>query len=112
MGADIDSACGQLITLENSNTKDEEAKGVRDIEDGLAGGSSSGTVSGTGRKGMVKKISLSSNTKIAASVDAASDRERFVDLESWIRPLQIATTVAATAFLVSSALYLRQQRKR
>lgn len=111
MGADIDSACGQLITLENTK-QDKEEQGVRDIEDGLTGGSSgSGNASGSSKKAVVKKNSPKTKG-ILITEGTAEVSERNIDLESWIRPLQVATTFAATAFLVSSALYLRQQRKR
>ena len=108
MGADIDSACGQLITLENEKNEDEQQQGVRDIEDGLTSGSSRSS----GKKGLVKKPSQQSTIKGTMPDDTALADDRGLDLEGWIRPLQIATTVAATAFLVSSALYLKQQRKR
>ena len=108
MGADIDSACGQLITLENE--KNEEEQGVRDIEDGLTGGS--GNSSPSAKKGVVKKVSQSNSRNTAPVEDAVANEESGIDLERWIRPLQIVTTVAATAFFVSGAVYLRQQRKR
>ena len=109
MGADIDSACGQLITLENEK-KDKEEDGVRDIEDGLTGGIGNG--SSSTKKGVVKKTSQSNSRNTVSVRDAVAEGKGIIDLESWIRPLQIATTVAATAFLVSGAVYLRQQRKR
>lgn len=112
MGADIDSACGQLITLENEK-KDEEGV-VRDIEDGLIIGRSNGNPSS--KKGVVKKPSLQSTSKSTCSTNVTTGdgatADNAVDLDAWIRPLQIATTVAATAFLVTGMLFLGQRKKR
>jgi len=119
MGADIDSACGQLITLENDRDEKEAPQVVRDIEDGMTGDSSASVI----KKRMAKKATSSSRQKLSTA-SSASDTwtgaesstddqvDFFMDLEYWIRPLQIATTVAGAAFAVTSALYLRQQMKR
>jgi hypothetical protein len=95
MGADIDSACGQLITLE----KNEVA--VRDIED--VANSPLDTIHGnwTARQ-----------TKALANGGVPSDESRGqADLDAWIAPLAIATSVAATCFVITTALFLTQKRR-
>jgi adenine C2-methylase RlmN of 23S rRNA A2503 and tRNA A37 len=97
MGADIDSACGQLITLEKE-TKDkaEQFNAVRDIED----------------------VVTSDTVKKAASKPKSSERSLESEkgaptrsLEQFIWPLTVATIGAASCFVLSSALFIRQRNR-
>lgn len=137
MGADIDSACGQLVVLEqkdNQGSPQLSAGTLADIEDGPMGGLFNGSsVARSGRSGAVKRPSQSLDTatkkgdKVHQEVSRASrsvggsgripiNQERLDDdgleLESLIRPLQIATTIAVSFFVMSAALYLRQQKQK
>jgi hypothetical protein len=98
MGADIDSACGQLITLEKEKSKAREQAGVRDIEDVASNHSADITK-------VVPK--LSSQT----SPSPPSTPTSGLDLEPWIRPLAVATTIAASCFVVTTVLFLKQRRR-
>jgi len=102
MGADIDSACGQLVTLDQPRDSGSEAT-VRDIED-AATNPLERTASSTATRHFA-----TSNDKQPAATGAT--KEWVLDLDKWIVPLAAATAVAATSFLVSSALFLRQRRR-
>lgn len=98
MGADIDSACGQLMTLEKQKNAAGEETGVRDIED---------VVSTYG--GELTKIMAKATREPSLS---PSSRETSVeDLGPWIGPLAVMTAVAASSFMMTSFLFLKQSRK-
>ena len=105
MGADIDSACGQLITLkEEAEAANHNKDVVKDIED------SSGVVATHTKERAattVSKRNESSNRDIETTEENSVD-----DLERWIQPLAMATAVAGACFLAASALYFRQARRR
>jgi hypothetical protein len=86
MGADIASACGQLVVKKEK----EETIATNDIEDGPFKIIDEVQVVGRGKE----------NT---------GDND---DLSEWIRPLSIATSVAASCFVVSTTLFLFQKHKR
>jgi sorting nexin-8 len=99
MGADIASACGQLVVA-----KEKETATV-DIEDGPF---SNQTPKGaTGRKAIVK-VDTTEATK-SEEIQAPHDND---DMTRWIKPLTIATSVAASCFVLSSVLFLSQKRRR
>ncbi|EEC42868.1 predicted protein [Phaeodactylum tricornutum CCAP 1055/1] len=119
MGADIDSACGQLITLrENKQSQNEHnAKGdVKDIEDG-----GSGCGGGTKQQALATSSGGSVRRKVEVAEvlgkgqlsdhSACSHIEQGVNLEAWIRPLALATTLAGSCFMISIALAIRQRRR-
>ena len=123
MGADIDSACGQLITLEKDKGQETEKETVvRDIEDVATdhrladdnqGESSVAPL--TPPLPMQSKTNDNKEAGTQTTVNSgqamdATEREA-VDLDKWILPLAIATTLAASSFIVSSALFLRQRRR-
>lgn len=97
MGADIASACGQLITQKDKDTAGNPA--VRDIEDS---GSPINLSEGTIKKRSVARRYLSSGE---------GDEVQQRNLEEYIRPLIVATSVAATCFVVSAVMLLRQRRR-
>jgi len=91
MGADIASACGQLV-----QKKEQEATASVDIEDGpfMPAGSKEGT------------------TRAESVEPSKSDDVEENDISNWVKTLAIATSVAASCFVVSSILFLSQKRKR
>jgi hypothetical protein len=124
MGADIDSACGQLVVLSKDMAGQEDTQSrtvVCDIEDGLSGDKSISTSSN--KKSVIKESSQSVRMATVAAVATAAtgprrqgasnakDDDPLMDLEKWILPLQIATTIAASCFLMSAAVYLKQRRR-
>jgi hypothetical protein len=109
MGADIDSACGQLVVLHKGKEKNETPANteVVDIEE------SSG-------KTVAKKVEVLQNaTQSAVTVerdivgvgDDSDSGSSVGELEKLIFPLQVATFISASCFLVSSILYMKQKRR-
>jgi hypothetical protein len=114
MGADIASACGQLIQQE---TKSSE----RDMEDYYKVSSSSLLRSSSAPVSNLPRVTTT-NRSSSKSVVAADGRE---ELDATLRVqaedehqhskiiwyLSLATTLAASCFLISSTLYLKQRRR-
>jgi sorting nexin-8 len=100
MGADIASACGQLVVAKE---KDEPV----DIEDvGVANKTTGINVT----KAMKKATSTKKKrTVVEVSIDSDTNDEKG-DFEHWIMPLMIATTIAASCFVVSSVLFFTHRR--
>lgn len=95
MGADIASACGQLVVK-----KEKEATVPIDIEDGPFQGTEKQT-----------RAAVDSNDVVLAEpVDV--EAKDVSDMSRWIKPLAIATSVAASCFVASSILFLSQKRRR
>eukprot|EP00521_Asterionellopsis_glacialis_P015664 CAMPEP_0195294360 /NCGR_PEP_ID=MMETSP0707-20130614/14750_1 /TAXON_ID=33640 /ORGANISM="Asterionellopsis glacialis, Strain CCMP134" /LENGTH=538 /DNA_ID=CAMNT_0040355307 /DNA_START=50 /DNA_END=1666 /DNA_ORIENTATION=+ len=108
MGADIASACGQLV-VEQEN---REKKNV-DIEDGPFGNSQSNKISkkqSINRSKSSSKYSSSEFGAIEKDEDLNKEQDGF-DHDRLIRRLSIATSIAASCFLVSSAIYFARRRK-
>ena len=95
MGADIDSACGQLVTLETRNNA-SCTDPVRDIEEVVD--RQSRNITRTQR-----------NTQLDDRVETGNDNNLAFDDYVW--PLAVATTLTAVAFIVSSVLFVKQQRR-
>ena len=123
MGADIASACGQLVV------KEEEKKKLLDIEDGIGGSTSNNNMSLKTKKVMSAKMdgggvknqqyqSLSrdidamsnNNNKLSNNGGRVDHGKEIQDLERWVMPLQIATTIAASCFVVTTSLYMKQRK--
>jgi adenine C2-methylase RlmN of 23S rRNA A2503 and tRNA A37 len=110
MGADIGSACGQLITLREKKVAEGDSSAavdvvhMGDIED------AADDKFVKQKKASSRVVGSKSTTEDNVDDDSASSTYK-VDLEQWIRPLATATAVAATCFLVSSVLILRQKRR-
>ena len=98
MGADIASACGQLVVSEQNT---QEGANI-DIEDGPFQKTKTKVSS---HKGIAKV-----NTETTKLVGIQS--EGFDDIARWIKPLTVATSVAATCFILSSILFLSQKHRR
>ena len=98
MGADIASACGQLVVAEQKN---QEAANV-DIEDG--------PFQKPKTKDASRKAIAKVDTKATKLDNMQSDDGD--DIARWIKPLTIATSVAASCFILSSILFLSQKHRR
>lgn len=127
MGQDINSACGQLITLKqnketaaSSKTKNITAVAtVQDIEDAGV------NVSAKRNKEKQKMLSKRQPQGIAAAsqssehekallsneekTSADDTRDLGKEMEQWIRPLAVATAISGSCFLFSAILFARQR---
>ena len=134
MGADIASACGQLVQKKNKEQQEREAmkgndkvetknlvgeENAVDIEDVVNVKGDSDEIK-IHEEIVTKSDSTVSNTKRQGR--ASEHRKNFDIQSSWIKRLSnqdldryskfltLATTVSATCFLVSSAFYLKRRR--
>ena len=98
MGADIASACGQLVVKKGEESKQD----IVDIED-------VGRENLTARSGPKVTTTRASNRQKQQSTGGDENASA---LEKYVRPLKIATLVAATSFAISSFLFLAQRRRR
>ena len=113
MGADIAGACGQLVV--EKEQKDSSSPPVaNDIEDiGRNGKQQSGEkVSKTNQKVVRRSDSL----PLGGNVDVDGGEEEgasssSAELEAWIKPLAIATALAAGAFAISTIFILTKRRR-
>lgn len=113
MGADIAGACGQLVV--EKEQKDSSSPPVaNDIEDiGQNGKQQSGDkVSKTNQKVVRRSDSL----PLGGNVDVDGGEEEgasssSAELEAWIKPLAIATSLAASAFAISTIFILTKRRR-
>jgi len=124
MGADIASACGQLITKEQTKDGQEPTTDkVMDIEDIVVRTTENGATNQTlarRQKGASSENQSStveengrrrSSVSFAPEEDFASGKSLEDTLEALVRPLSIATAVAASCFIGVTALYLRQNKR-
>jgi hypothetical protein len=103
MGADIASACGQLVVQKEQEAKSAE---LLDIED--AGLSNDKKVKVNQRPtGAVKKTKKRSVHILSSKLIVRDEDE----LSRLVVPLTVATSVAATCFVISTVLFVRQQRR-
>jgi adenine C2-methylase RlmN of 23S rRNA A2503 and tRNA A37 len=133
MGADIASACGQLVQQKNKEQDEREAlkkqgKGDRDlggrekaidIEDVVVGRKSENTDK-SNQEMIANTDTITSKTpqKVETSEQKNYDDSRSSwteshsnnDLDRYSRMLTLAATVSATCFLASSALFLKRKR--
>ena len=113
MGADIAGACGQLVV--EKEQKDSSSPPVaNDIEDiGQNGKQQNGEkVSKTNQKVVRRSDSL----PLGGNVDVDGGEEEgastsSAELEAWIKPLAIATALAAGAFAISTIFILTKRRR-
>lgn len=102
MGADIDSACGQLIAKNSTKTTTTSTgTDVRDMED-VAGNARPVRSANNDPVGAVRRG--------RARMDRSSPLKVQPNWEPWIGPLSVATGVAAACFLVTAGMYVRQGR--
>ncbi|KAL7565321.1 hypothetical protein ACA910_014605 [Epithemia clementina (nom. ined.)] len=134
MGADIDSACGQLITagqnnavpqnLNDSSEGKEEADNVKDIEDAASPSrfkematASRGRSPASTKRGLPQQRQESDDgddKKLLSKSDHNDTTKQAChsNLEQWILPLSLATSVSATCFAVATVLFLKQSQRR
>ncbi len=98
MGADIASACGQLVVQ-----KEKEAMDLKevDIEDSFPGSTVDRKVSKP--KTIMKNISIVPSTEPKEEETSGYDR--------FVKPLAIATSLSALCFLASAVVFIRQRRR-
>lgn len=99
MGADIASACGQLVVAKNKaghRNVDIEDVGIDTSRHEVVGSKSVALM----KEGIETKTK---NTVVEKSKSKKLDTK--VDLERWIKPLMVATALAASSFVISSILY-------
>lgn len=113
MGADIAGACGQLVV--EKEQKDSSPPVANDIEDiGRNGKQRSGEkVSKTTQKVVRKSESSPSGGNINTDdSEEGVSLPSSADMEAWIKPLAIATVVAAGAFAISTIFILTKRTSR
>lgn len=101
MGADIDSACGQLISSKNKSKSEQNVLG--DIEDMGHGGDDT--------KPTTKITRLSHIARELKATEPSQQGWPQSDLEWWVRPLTAATMIAASSFVISTYLFLKSKRR-
>lgn len=107
MGADIAGACGQLVV------EQEKKQQEHDIEDGPFRKEESGLV--VGRERTITTLSSNNRAKKISEKmqhDEDDPKKSGSSDDPWVRRLTIATTVAASCFVLSGTLLLLQKRKR
>lgn len=109
MGADIDSACGQLVQAVIDKREQDRTSSVVDIED-VVGTAKGVSASSTRSPAVTRAAGNAVNTESAATLDAEPKPLSSWDWEFWIGPLQVATAVSACCFVVSLAHYYRPRR--
>jgi hypothetical protein len=108
MGADIDSACGQLVKKqqqkqEHSNAKDE----ARDIEDVVPTVKRSAIIHRSNTVGSAKSIGATMPT---TTKTVPTPKNRTKDLGNYVEILTIATALAACSLVASITMLLRKGR--
>ena len=114
MGADIDSACGQLITAGQSSSSpttssEQVANPVHDIEDAASPTKSQSRSSS-------RPLSARSLLHKAVGNDSeagnSNEGKHEGNLENWIVPLSLATSISATCFALATVVFLKQSPRR
>jgi len=118
MGADIDSACGQLVTLDRPTKELANSESVRDIEDAATSLVNVGKAVGlrtTQSAPRTRQQTVINNAEPEKTKDPTktkrADSQGGLELDTYILPLAVATTLAAVSFMVSSVLFLKQRRR-
>jgi len=120
MGADIASACGQLITLdrEKKENVNETSHRIETLASTENNGSTAAFVPdiedavpslGGGNQHSPTRLIKSRRKEIGQEQD--KNTAPVDDLEQWVRPLAFATAVAATCFVVSTYLFFKQRHR-
>lgn len=119
MGADIASACGQLVqkSQENESSKDPNLESSIDIEDVVgAGATRSSNPSKVGGSSSVQSTEKAGDHVQDESLSNASsgfsswlDSISSDDLDRWSQGLAIAATISASCFFLSTAVMLRRR---
>lgn len=102
MGADIASACGQLV---QKKEQEENRTFTYDIEDVVTNEKSPAQAS------VVQKAAITSSSCDRGSITKPwMESLSIADLDHWSRLLAVASAVSASCFLASTALYLKRKR--
>jgi sorting nexin-8 len=119
MGADIASACGQLVQKKGQEARDEKERDV-DIEDVVmapGGVESKQTIPTVFRNTSLQNVTSSDAYVVAPDVPESNaesvtwmDSFSLEDLDRWSNILTLATTVSATCFVASSLLLYVKKR--
>ena len=123
MGADIASACGQLVTKVEEEKKSASRERAVDIEDIVPakiddkdGVTSNGNESS--KRGATKELGGRRGASPTRQIiDSRSDKSWLEtysteDLDKWEKILTIGSAVAASCFVISSVLLFRKQSQR
>ena len=135
MGADIASACGQLVQKKNNEQDEkkeaaknngvvdvrEEEKAAVDIEDVVTGRDNNNTKANSNKVGAAAAVAAKATPQVGRSSEEQKDDDSFFsfswtesisndDLDRWSRILMMATTVSATCLMASSVFYLKRKR--
>jgi hypothetical protein len=100
MGADIDSACGQLV-------KKQQQQQATDIEDVVTSGE------GSVLKSKSSSVTATNNAIVARDLTTTTPQEqtnRPKDLGDYVDILSVATALAACSFIISLTMFLRKGR--
>merc|ERR1712179_418584 len=101
MGADIASACGQLVVAKEKEAQQKRSENENeaiDIEDAAP---QSSTERASKQARVFKKAD-----ELLVPKSGTGNSESGKDLEKLVKPLAIATAVAATCFVVAAALFV------
>ena len=104
MGADIAGACGQLVVSKNN---DEDAANPVDVD--IEDGPFQSKRMKQKPKGRIGRKSKANNEDES---DETKNGKATGDIDKWIRPLTIATAVAASCFTLSIVLAASRRRTR
>jgi hypothetical protein len=115
MGADIDSACGQLVKKQQQQQQPSPSNGTkaeaRDIEDVIPnGGKRSVHARNNNKAGSTKSSTVATVPTTTKTVAQTPNLRRSKDLGDYVEVLAIATTLAACTFVASLAMMLRKGR--
>ena len=139
MGADIASACGQLVQQKNKEQDEKQAaakakakqqgkegKVAVDIEDMVMGRDNTSSNNSNEKMGVKAAITTATATvankappQVGRFLEEGEDDSFFswtksisnADLDLWLRVLTLTTTVSATCFLASSVFYLSKRKR-
>ena len=110
MGADIAGACGQLVVEKEQNSSSRPvADDIEDIGRSGKGGNEKGGK--TSNKVARKSESSSLADELSRKGSEADCGGCSAEIEAWIKPLAIATALAAGAFAIST-IFILTKRKR
>jgi len=98
MGADIDSACGQLVVAKEKEAKQKQA----DIED-------TAQMNYATNSKQPKVVKRSSAIHSKSMMKDTSNLNS--DLDHLVKPLAIATSILATCFIGTTILFFKQRRR-
>jgi hypothetical protein len=110
MGADIASACGQLVQQKDHEKKEKRSLDIEDIlVESFMNMNDKQSERDSPRNNAVRTYDQNPRPHITENTESWIDSVSSDDLNYWFNVLAVATTMSATCFLVSSALYLKRK---